>query len=234
MTGSDRRTRMLQLAAGAAFLALAAVLVLIVVSSSGGGDGGDTELEGAAAVNKILAGVPQNEMTLGDPGAAAELVEFGDLQCPVCAAYSEEILPPIIEDQVKNGDVKIDFRNFTIISQESVPAGAAALAAGEQGRGWNFVELFYRNQGPEASGYAEDNAFLKAVAKAAGVKDLAKWSSDRAKLTPKVEKTTEEAQNLGFDGTPSFAVRDPSTNGLDPIGTPRTTGDLEAALEQAG
>lgn len=229
----ERRTRLMQMAAGAVFLVVAVVLVLIVVNTSGG-DGGDTELEGAGAVDKLLAGVPQDEMLLGDPGAPVELVEFGDLQCPVCAVYSEEILPPIIENQVKNGDVRIDFRNFTIISQESVSAGAAALAAGRQGRGWNFVELFYKNQGSEASGYADDPAFLEAVAQDAGVENLAQWNSERAKLTPEVEKTTQEAGKLGFNGTPTFAVKGPSTNGLEPIGTPRSAGDLEAALEAAG
>jgi protein-disulfide isomerase len=233
VSDGERRTRLMQLAAGAAFLAVAVVLVLVVVNGSSNDSGGDTELEGVAAVDRLLAGIPQQGMALGDPKAKVELAEFGDLQCPVCAAYSEEILPAIIENQVKNGEAKIEFRNFTIISEESVPAGAAALAAGEQGRGWQFVELFYKNQGAEASGYADDPEFLKAVAKAAGVKDLAKWNAERAKLTPQVEKTSEEAQELGFDGTPSFAVQGPGSSGLEAIGTPRSTGDLEAALEDA-
>jgi protein-disulfide isomerase len=233
MNDSERRTRLLQMAAGAAFLALAVVLVLIVISTSSGGDGGDTKLEGVTAVDKLLAGAPQREMTLGDPGAPVELIEFGDLQCPVCAAYSEEILPAIIENQVNNGEAKIDFRNFTIIGSESIAAGAAALAAGKQERGWTFVDLFYRNQGGENSGYVDD-AFLEAVAKGAGVKNLAKWNSERANLTSEVEATTQEAENLGFSGTPSFAVKGPKTNGIKLLGTPESSGDLEAAIADAG
>jgi protein-disulfide isomerase len=232
MTDSDRRTRMLQLAAGSAFLALAVVLVLIVVSSSSGG-GGDTKLEGTAQVNELLAGIPQRQLLLGDPRAKVELIEFGDLQCPVCKAFSEEILPPIIENQVKKGLVKIDFRSFTIIGEQSVSAGAAALAAGAQARGWNYVELFYRNQGGENSGYADDE-FLEAVAKGAGVKDLARWNSERAKLTAEVEATSQEAENLGFDGTPSFGIKGPSTDGLKLLGTPDSTGAFEEAIEEAG
>jgi len=233
MTVSERRTRLLRMAAGAAFLALAVVLVLIVISSSSGGDGGDTKLEGVSAVDKLLAGAPQHEMTLGNPKAQVELIEFGDLQCPVCAAYSEEILPTIIETQVKKGEAKIDFRNFTIIGSESITAGAAALAAGKQGRGWSFVDLFYRNQGGENSGYVDD-AFLEAIAKGAGVKDLAKWNSERANLTAEVEATTQEAQNLGFGGTPSFAVKGPKTNGVKLLGTPQSAGELESAIAAAG
>jgi len=232
MTDGERRSQLLKLAAGAVFLAVAVVLVLIVVATSSSGDGGDTKLEGTAAVNKRLAGIPQHGMVLGDPKAPVEVAEFADLQCPFCKAFTEEVLPPIIENQVKNGQVKISFRNFTIIGEQSLPAGAAALAAGAQGRGWNFVELFYENQGTEDSGYA-DEEFLEAIAKGAGVSDLARWHKERSEFTAEVEETTAEAQQLGFSGTPSLAIKGPATDGLEPIDTPSSAGDLEAAIEKA-
>jgi protein-disulfide isomerase len=233
MSGADRRSRLLRLAAGAAFLALAAVLVLIVITAAGSGDGGDTDIEDKAAVAKLLDGIPQRQMTLGDPQAPVELIEFGDLQCPVCAAYSEDVLSEIMETQVRKGKVKIDFRNLTIIGPESVGAGAAALAAGAQSRGWSYVDLFYRNQGDENSGYADDDAFLRALAKAAGVRNLAKWDAERAEMTAKVEETSQEAANLGFDGTPSFAIKGPQTGGIKLLGFPESVGELEDAIEGA-
>ena len=226
-----RRQKLLQIAAGAVFLAIAAVAVLIVLSASAGSRG-DTDLEEVGAVNRGLAGIPQDAMLLGDPEAPVELVEFGDLQCPTCAGFAEDVLPPIIESKVRRGEVKLDFRNLTVIGEQSAPAGAAALAAGEQGRGWNFVEIFYRNQGEEDSGYAGD-AFLEAVAAGAGVQNLAKWNADREKLTGEVEATTAEAARLGFDGTPSFAVKGPGTEGLEPLGTPASAEALEEAIEGA-
>jgi protein-disulfide isomerase len=232
MSAEDRRTKLLQVAAGAAFLVIAVVLVLIVVNSSSG-DGGDTNLEGNADVNRLLKGIPQKGMVLGDPEAPVELIEFGDLQCPFCAGYAKEILPAIIEKQVKRGEVKIEFRNFTIIGPQSTPAGAAALAAGAQGRGWNYIELFYRNQGREDSGYADDD-FLEAVAKGAGVKDIAKWNEDRAELTAAVEETTAEAEKLGLNGTPTLLIRGPNTDGPEVLGTPDSTGGIEDAIEDAG
>lgn len=228
----ERRQRLLQMAAGAAFLVLAIVLVLIVVNSSGVSGGDASDIQGAKEIDAALAGIPQDGLVLGDPKAPVELVEFGDLQCPVCAGFAKEILPPIIGNQVKKGEVKIDFRNLTIIGEESIPAGAAALAAGEQGRGWNYLELFYENQGEERSGYVTDE-FLEAVAKAAGVKDLARWNQDRKKMTREVEETTAEAAELGYNATPSFAIEGPGTKGLELLGTPETTGALEEAIEAA-
>lgn len=231
----ERRTRLLQFGAGAVFLVIVAVVVLIVVNSSSSDSGGDaTNLQEVSAVDSLVAGVPQDGLVLGDPKAKVELIEYGDLQCPVCKAYSEEILPPVIESKVKKGQAKIVFRNFTIIGPQSSPAGAAALAAGAQGRGWNYLELFYRNQGAENSGYADDE-FLTAVAKGAGVKDIAKWNEERKgkQFTGEVTKTTEQAQNFGFTGTPSFAIKGPGSNGLELLGNPSTPEEFEAAIEEA-
>lgn len=230
----ERRQRLIKLGSAAAFLALVVVAVLIVVSQNQS-SGGDSSLEGVAEVKQQLSGIPQDGMVLGEPRAKTMLVEFGDLQCPVCKGYAAEILPPVIENQVRSGEARLDFRNFTIIDANSTPAGAAAVAAGEQGRGWNFVELFYKNQGIEGTDYVTD-AFLTSIAKGAGVPDIAKWNSDRKskRVLKVVAGTTAEAEQLGFGGTPSFAVEGPSTSGLQPIGTPESTEALESALSDAG
>ena len=135
---------------------------------------------------------------------------------------------------MKEGKAKLVFRNYTIIGPQSALAGAAALAAGAQNRGWEYIELFYRNQGKENSGYADDE-FLTAVAKGAGVKNLAQWETDRkgAKFTNEVTATTEEAQRLGFTGTPSFAIKGPGTNGLELLGTPSTPEEVEEEIDKA-
>jgi protein-disulfide isomerase len=232
--GAERRRKLLQLASAAVFLAIAGVVVLIVVNANKS-DGGDaSNLQGAREINRTLAGIPQNGMLLGSPKAPVTLIEFGDLKCPVCASFSEEIIPAVIDSKVRSGAARIEFRNFTIIDDQSGPAGAAALAAGEQGRGWNFLEIFYANQGLETSQYADDE-FLTAVARGAGVPDIERWNRERqsARLSGEVEVTSEEAPQLGFTGTPSFAVEGPSGK-LEPLGTPGSAGELESAIDSAG
>jgi protein-disulfide isomerase len=232
--GDERRRKLLQLASAAVFLAIAGVVVLIVVNANKSSGGDASNLQGVGEVNRALAGIPQNGLLLGDPKAPVTLVEFGDLKCPVCASFSKEIIPAVIDSKVRSGAARIEFRNFTIIDEQSGPAGAAALAAGEQGRGWNFLEIFYRNQGVETAPYADDE-FLTAVARAAGVEDIARWNRERrsARLGGEVEATTEEAPQLGFTGTPSFAVEGPSGR-LEPLGTPGSAGELESAIDSAG
>jgi protein-disulfide isomerase len=231
-----RRQRLLKLGSAVAFLAIVAVAVAVIVSQSQGGGGGG-QLEDIGLVRKLLAGIPQSEMVLGEPNAKVKLVEFGDLQCSACKAYSEGIIPEVIDSKVRSGRAKIEFRNFRIIGEESVPAGAAALAAGRQGHGWTFLELFYRNQGGENAGYVTDS-FMTDVAKGADVPDIGRWNADRNNkaIVGQVSRTTAEAQRFGFSGTPSFAIEGPGTSGLEPLGSASTgsASGLEAAIDQAG
>jgi protein-disulfide isomerase len=232
----DRRTRLLQLSAAGVFLAIIVVVVVIIVAGSGGSSsGGDaSKVEHTAEVAKIVEGIPQNKLVLGKASAPTTLIMYGDLQCPICKEYVEEILPEIISTDVKSGKVKLIYRDFIIISEESIPAGEAAIAAGEQGRGWTFIETFYRNQGEERSGYVTEE-FLESIGNASGIPEVAKWNEERTsgKFTKQVKETTSQAEKLGFTGTPSFAIEGPSSEGLELLGTPGSTEAIEEAIEKA-
>jgi protein-disulfide isomerase len=231
---AKRRESLIKLGSAAVFLAIVVVAVLIVVSQSEESGGDASSVEGAAEVREELAGIEQDGLVLGDPTAKVTLIEFGDLQCPFCKAVSEDVIPPVIESKVRGGLAKLEFRNFTILGEESVDAAAAAVAAGRQGRGWDFVELFYRNQGVEASGYVTDE-FVTSIAEGAGVPDIAKWDEARQSesVIRQVREQTEEAEALGLGGTPSFLVEGPLVDGAESLGTPSSSGELEAAIDDA-
>jgi protein-disulfide isomerase len=232
-----RRQCLLQLSVGGVFLAIIIVVVIIVVAGSGGGDkkgGESSNLSDVGEVNTLLTGIPQTATVLGKPGAPVKMFEYGDLQCPFCKENAETITPPIIEEAVRNGEASLTFRNFIIIGPDSVPAGEAALAAGAQGKAWNFIELWYRNQGEENSGYVTEK-FIESIGKGAGIPNLAQWNKERKskKYKKTLQETTKQAQKIGFEGTPSFAIEGPHSKGLELIGTPESTGQLEEAIEKA-
>jgi protein-disulfide isomerase len=208
------RTRARQIASGVAFVAVCAIALLVVISQIGSGSGGNTNLEDVGVVKDQLQGIPQHGTVLGDPKAKVRVVEYGDLQCPVCKGFSESATPALIDQVVRKGTASYDFRQFPVIGDaphtDSTLAAKAALAASEQGRYWNYVELFYRNQGTEDSGYVTD-PFLTAIARGAGVPDIARWNRDRgsAKWNATLARTDAEAGKLGFTGTPSFVVEGP-------------------------
>lgn len=206
----ERRRRLVQYGSAAAFLAVCAVAVLIIVSQSGGGSGGSGTKD-ADVVQKELKGIPQRGTVLGDPKAKVSLIEFGDLQCPACQAFSTQTAPGLISGPVSQGDLSYEFRQYVIIGPDSNEAAKAAFAAGEQNRYWNYIELFYRNQGIENSGYVTHD-FLESVAKGAGVPNIQRWNKDRQdpKWNDVLAKDQREAQTLGFSSTPSFRLEGPA------------------------
>lgn len=231
MNESDaRRKRQVQLGAIAFFIAAAAIAALIVISQSGGDD--EPEAPSGGVLSEI-AGIPQSNTILGDPGATVTITEFGDLQCPICRQFANTVSPELISQYVKPGTAKYDFKQWVIIGPESNDAAAAAYAAGEQNKYWDYLLTFYDQQKGENSGYVTPD-FLEQIAKDAGVPDLDKWNADRtvAKWKPTIEANDKEASSLGFTGTPSILVEGP--NGKQPIGggTIPTLEQISAAIAQ--
>ena len=52
-----------------------------------------------------------------------------------------------MESYVENGMLRIEWRDFAYLGQESVKAAQAARAAQEQGRFWEYHDALYENQG---------------------------------------------------------------------------------------
>src|SRR5262245_27034516 len=229
-----RRKRRTQYLIIAGFAAVAVIVALIVISQSGGDDGGGggtpSNIQGADQVSDELDGIPQSGTVLGQDSATVTIVEFGDLQCPVCKAFSRQVAPQLISTYVEPGQAKYEYRPWNIIGPDSEPASKAALAAGEQDRFWNFVQLFYLNQGTENSGYVTDS-FLESIAKAAGVPDIDKWNQDResSKWDAVLEKNDSDASSLGFTGTPSILVEGPK--GQQPL-SGFSFAEIQSAIQQ--
>ncbi len=205
--GTDRRQNMAKIIGIAVAIGVIAIVAAVVVSLSGGDD--KTEKKDPSSIDKLLSGIPQQGSVLGDPDAKVTLIEFGDLQCPACRQYAEQVLPDIISGPVKNGKANFDFRQWTILGEQSTFAAKAAYAAGEQNRYWQFLENFYAEQGVEHSGYVTDE-FLTKIAEKSGVPDMDKWNEDREdedRWGAVLADVDAEASSLGFTGTPSFAIQ---------------------------
>jgi protein-disulfide isomerase len=197
-----RRGRRLRLWASAGVLAVAvAVLAAVSLSGSGGAGGGaGGKVVGAKDGAAMLAGIPQDGTVLGDPKAPVTLTEFADLQCPYCKEYALNVLPQIIETYVRPGKVKLDLRLMRFVGPDSARGAQAALAGAAQGRMWQFVDLWYRNQGTENTGYG-DADFVEGLGAAAGVKQPL-TAAHEAQL----RRVEREATAARIESTPSFLL----------------------------
>jgi protein-disulfide isomerase len=131
--------------------------------------------------------------------------------------------PKLYKEYVKDGTLKIQWRDFPYRGQESVNAAVAARAAQAQDRFWEYHDLLYDSQ---FSGYSDEN--LMALARKAGL-DTQRFESDyeNARYERLVRADFQEGLNLGVNGTPTFFINGKMLVGLQPVGV------FEDAIEDA-
>jgi protein-disulfide isomerase len=211
--GAQRRKRLIQLGAVIGAAVVIVVVILVATGGSGGSKVPTTPHEKAKvdnALTALIGGIPQNGNTLGSPTAPVTLQYFGDLECPICKQFSEGALTPLIEKYVRPGKLKIEYRNLETATREPETFRTqqiAALAAGKQQKGWYYIELFYKEQGQEDTGYVTEK-YLQELARQVPGMNLATWTADRGngEFTNTITADAQAANNSGFTGTPSFLL----------------------------
>jgi len=161
-----------------------------------------------AEVASLLAGIPEQGNTLGDPKAPITLEFFGDLQCPYCRQFTLGALTSLIRGYVRSGKLKIAYHSLKTATRNPETfrtQQVAALAAGRQNKMWYFVELFYHEQHPEDTGYVTE-AYLQGLARQVSGLNLLAWTVARSdpKLADRVIREGRFALRAGFTGTPAF------------------------------
>jgi protein-disulfide isomerase len=226
-----RRQRLYGLGAVVA-VAVIVVVAAIAISSSGGGGGsggiatGTTATQVVSDVNAELAGIPQSGNRLGKSTAPVTITYYGDLECPICRDFTLGALPQIMRSYVRTGKAKIEYRSLETASPDpSVfeTQQVAAEAAGKQNREWQFLELFYNQQGAEGTDYATESYLDGLAAQVPGL-NTATWKTDRTdpKLAGQVAADANAATAAQASGTPTLIITGPN-------GTKSLTGNVPYA-----
>lgn len=222
-----QRTRRFQMFGGVTVIAVIVIVVAIVVSSGGGGSPkgahiglatGTQQRQLVSSVNTLLNGIPQSGTTLGDPNAPVTMQYFGDLECPICQAFTLVVFPTFIQQEVRTGHAKVVYRSICTatchgaFSQKQSQKffnlqQMAAYAAGKQDKFWNYADLFYHQQKTEDTGYA-DNAFLTGIAKQVTGLNLQAWQAARSDPTLKAQLKADNdyANKAALEGTPTLIM----------------------------
>ena len=155
------------------------------------------------------AGVPGAEPahTLGSPTARVKLEEFGDFQCPPCAAFH-----PVLKTMHQEfGDrLFITFRNYPLVPphNNAVPAASAAEAAGLQGKAkfWEMHALIYEHQN-DWKNLPDVKPLFEGYAKQIGL-DVERFKRDMAgeQVAQRIFLDGKRGRSLGVRGTPTVFV----------------------------
>lgn len=144
----------------------------------------------------------------GDPNAPITLEEYADFQCPACGTFARGTLKQIEEKYVTNGTVKIVFRHFAFIGEESLRAAEATECANEQGKFWEYYDTLFANQaGENAGAFADDK--LQGFARGLGL-DMTAFDAcfSSGKYRAAIQQETANGKLRGVSSTPTLFVND--------------------------
>ena len=155
---------------------------------------------------------------LGNPNAPITMVEFGDYQCTFCSKFFHETENSIITNYIKTGKVKILFKDFIILGQDSINAANAAHCANDQKLFWEYHSMLYNNWAGENTGWA-DLAHLHEFANTLGLDmDVFSTCMSDLKWNELVNLSSKDGQKLGVSGTPTFFVIDQNNDVIKIVG----------------
>jgi protein-disulfide isomerase len=160
------------------------------------------------------------------------LVEYADVQCPACRFYTLEMFPAVVNEYIRPGKVKTEFRGFPFIGADSLKGERFLLAAARQDHLWQLADALYRYQGAENSGWLTDDLIRERAAEIPGL-DVDQLFADASRddIAAAAEQTLTTGNEIGLPGTPTFLVR--IGNEEPYLIQIKSLADLRAALDDA-
>lgn len=148
--------------------------------------------------------INEDDHIRGNQSGDVTLVEFGDFQCPACAAY-EPFVRKVTED---NKNLKVVFKHFplTQIHKNALLSAKASESAGIQGKFWEMHDMLYDKQKEWGESLmARELIISYAKTLNLDVDKFTKDLNDKA-IEDRILSDLKEGIKLGVQGTPSFFV----------------------------
>jgi len=146
------------------------------------------------------------DFSMGPADAPITIVEFFDYRCGYCHAALEWV-----SDVARTRrDVRIVLKEFPILSEESMEASRAAIAAMPQGRYWTFHRALMGFRGELTSERIDQ------IARDSGI-DVARMrrAMDSPEIMTILEQNRALALDIGNPATPLFVINGEVVNGFD-------------------
>lgn len=192
-------------------------------------------LAGISEAQEIFGGVPQEGDRLGSSDASVAIQVFNDLQCSSCRDDFLSTIPALTEKYARPGEVKLLYRHYSNSESTEELGFYGAEAAADQGYGWQYAYLFFRNQ-DEAERFGIDQDFLDSVA--GGIEELnePEWldylegnGGPGGAIGRKLQGYEELGRELGIRTGQAAIVSGP--NGTRTLQDGPSLGEIEAAIE---
>ncbi len=204
-----------------AILLAGVIVAFALIYGHGGGSGTDTDATGAAAVS-VDDIATEGDPFIGDEDAPNTLVLFFDYQCPFCKQFEQAVTPQLVKNYVDTGKLKIVFKDFQFLGNDSMDAAVFGRALWESQPDlfypW-YVAMFDAQDDEGDQGFG-DLESVKTLAATIDGLDVGKVSAlvdeKRSDYEKAVMADRTEGASLGVNGTPTIVVGDKVFTGMSP------------------
>jgi len=188
-----------------------------------------------AAVATFLAGAAvaapsalPDDMSLGNPKAKVQVIEYASLSCPHCAHFNETIFAPFKTKWVDTGKARYTLKEMLTPPQQVAAAGFLMARCVAPAKYFKVVDEVFRSQ-PRW-----ENGKIKAVFLEIGAANGLTEAQFNACLT---DEKAQDALNAraqraaevdGVNSTPTLFINGKQ---IDPL--PQTPAEMDAAIAQA-
>ncbi|MDO5726293.1 MAG: thioredoxin domain-containing protein [Bowdeniella nasicola] len=160
---------------------------------------------------------PDDPFARGEVDAPVVMVEYSDFSCPFCAQFATQTMPEL-EPYIAEGTLRVEWRDLALFP-EGQHSAAAAHAAAQQGKFWEFHDLIFADHSGQGHPSYDVDAYVE-FARQAGVSDLEAFRADVQDDTylDDVRAATDTTMmSLGLRGTPAFIINDQVISGAQPL-----------------
>lgn len=159
---------------------------------------------------------------IGDANAPLTLIVWEDYQCPFCGKFETTVLPTLVAKYVDTGKVKIVFKDFAFLGNDSITAAEYEHAIWalypDAFAAWR-TKMFVAQDAEGDWGFG-DSASIDTLITAIPDIDLQKVKTDiainKAKYVAAIAAGQQEGVRLGIHGTPGFLVGEHVLSGAQP------------------
>lgn len=214
-----------------------AVLVgaLIIGGAFAFGQGGDRAAQAPEPVAVDIKDVKTDTSPyIGSKNAPVTIAIWFDYQCPFCKQLELGAVNDINEAYVKDGKVRIVFKDFQFLGPDSEAAALYSRAV------WDaYPDLWYgwyramaENQDEEHAGFGNLESITAMTKELGGIDTdrIAKLMTDKGDdYREAIEADRAEGSSFGINGTPSVIVGTTMLSGAQPYASFKTLIDAELA-----
>jgi protein-disulfide isomerase len=189
---------------------------------------------GIADAQELFGGVPQEGDRLGSSDAPVTIQIFNDMQCAYCRDDFLSTIPALTENYARPGEAQLLYRHYSNSENIEQLGFFGAEAAAEQGYGWQYIYLFFRNQA-EAGHFGVNQDFLDSIA--GGVEELngPEWEAELEQdggsdgpIDQRLARYEELGSDLGIRTGQAAIVTGP--NGTETLQEGPSLAEIEAAI----